>query len=169
MTDDARALHAAIVADPADHTARLAYADCIEELRNSARAEFIRVQIEAERFHPDSNAQMVLERRAERLFAEHWIDWWGEVCAAVGLPTPAPKPTSRVGWYARRFGFGTSPGDPYELHGVSVRAPSGRPIDGWSSATFRCGFPDTVYVSVPPGLTREGLLRNAETLTPEFP
>ena len=49
MTDDARALLAAIVADPADDTARLAYADCIEENGNSARAEFIRLQIEAER------------------------------------------------------------------------------------------------------------------------
>ena len=168
MTDDARGLLAAIVADPADDTARLAYADCIEEGGNAARAEFIRVQVEAERLHPDANARLALESRAEALFAEHWIDWWSEVCEVTGLPIPAHSPSTRLGRLARRVGLGTPRGDPYQLTGVSVRAPSRRPIDGWQSATFQRGFPDALHVSVPfPNLD---LLQSTLKLwTREFP
>jgi uncharacterized protein (TIGR02996 family) len=149
VTDDARGLLAAIVAEPADDTARLAYADCIEEGGNPARAAFIRVQIEAERLHPDSNARLALERSAEALFAEHWIDWWAEVCAAVGLPMPAPKPISRLERLASRFRLGTRPGTPYTRSGCMVRIPSGQSLDNLSAATFHCGFPDSLDISVP--------------------
>lgn len=44
-TDDAALLLAAILADPADDTSRLVYADWLEENGDEARAEFIRVQI----------------------------------------------------------------------------------------------------------------------------
>ena len=62
MPDDLRALLAAIVADPADDTARLVYADCLQEHGNTPRADFIRFQIEAERLHPDSNTRARLEQ-----------------------------------------------------------------------------------------------------------
>src|SRR5262249_10841591 len=115
--------------------------------------------------HPDSNAHAALETRAEALFAEHWIDWWGEVCAAVGLPTPAPAPTSRFGRLARRFGLTMVPGDPYQWSGLTStpRDPHDssrfqirqRPnfscdLDGWFQTTFRRGFPDSLNLSLPP-------------------
>lgn len=39
----------AVIADPADDLARLAYADALEEAGQDARAEFIRVQVELAR------------------------------------------------------------------------------------------------------------------------
>jgi uncharacterized protein (TIGR02996 family) len=151
VTDDARALLAAVVADPADDTVRLAYADCIEEHGNPVRAAFIRLQVEAERLHPDSNARLALEQQAEALFAEHWIDWWAEVCTEVGLPTPAPKPATRLGSLARRAGLATPGGDPYRANGIEV-APRGAwfggggRLSGWSGCAFRRGFPDSILV-----------------------
>ncbi len=152
MTDDARALLSAIVADPADDTVRLAYADCIEERGNSTRAEFIRLQIEAERLHPNSNARAALEARAEALFAERWIDWWAEVCEATGLPMPAPKPTGTLGRWGQRVGLVSADGEPYEHSRFAIGPRTGRPydnrLDGWLKSTFRRGFPDTVSVSM---------------------
>src|SRR5215211_6223376 len=97
MTSDLQALLAAVVADPSDDTARLVYADCLEESGNAPRAQFIRTQIEAERLHPDSNARAELESKAEALFAEHWIEWWAEVCTAVNIFAPQPKAPTRRG------------------------------------------------------------------------
>jgi len=149
VSDDLRALLAAVVADPADDAARLAYADCLQEHGHTPRAEFIRFQIDAERLHPDSNARAALEDKAHALLAEHWIDWWGEVCAAAGLPVPAPKPTGRLGRLARRVGLATPTGAPYEVSGFMIRPRSRQPIDCLVSATFRRGFPDAVEVLIP--------------------
>lgn len=145
MTDE-RALLATIVADPSDDTVRLAYADCIEDRGNAARAAFIRLQIEAERLHPNSNARAALERQAEALFAEHWIDWWGEVCAAVGLPAAKPEWKPWLAQLARRAGLASPREEPYERSGFTVRRKSGRTIDGLRDATFRRGFPEAVAV-----------------------
>src|SRR5215216_2835440 len=79
MTSDLQALLAAVVADPSDDVARLVYADCLEESGNAPRAAFIRLQIEAERHHPYSNARAALDARARALFEQHWVEWWGEV------------------------------------------------------------------------------------------
>jgi uncharacterized protein (TIGR02996 family) len=51
MTDE-RALLAAMAADPADDTVRLAYADLLEENGDVDRAEFVRVQVELARMNP---------------------------------------------------------------------------------------------------------------------
>jgi uncharacterized protein (TIGR02996 family) len=149
MTDDLRALLAATVADPADDTIRLAYADCLEEHGNAARAAFIRLQIEAERHHPDSATRAALEAQTQALFADHWIDWWGEVCGEVGLPWPAPKPASALGRIARGVGLGKRPGTPYEPSGFAIRQRSRQRIGGWVSTTFRRGFPEAVEIAVP--------------------
>jgi uncharacterized protein (TIGR02996 family) len=150
MSDDLRALLAAVVAEPADDTVRLAYADCLQEHGNAPRAEFIRLQIDAERLHPDSNARARLEERAQALFAEHWTDWWGEVCAAVGFPMPVPKSSSALGRIARRVGLATPAGHPYEtFFKIAIHQRRWKPIDGWVSATFRRGFPDAVSVEIP--------------------
>jgi uncharacterized protein (TIGR02996 family) len=155
VTDDQRALLAAIVADPGDDTARLAYADCIEEHGNSARAEFIRLQVQAERLHPNSNARAALEARAEAMFAEHWLGWWGEVCAEVGLPMPASQQSRRASSFAGSSDdiynrlFAGSSDKPYKRQGVSIFPSAGSHIDGWHSTTFHRGFPDKVEVSIP--------------------
>src|SRR4051812_7692174 len=104
MTSDLQALLAAVVADPSDDVARLVYADCLEESGNAPRAAFIRLQIEAERHHLYSNARAALEARARALFTEHWVEWWGEVCAATGLEPPAPEPRGRMERLALRAG-----------------------------------------------------------------
>jgi uncharacterized protein (TIGR02996 family) len=57
MRSDLQALPAAIASDPSDDVARLVYADCPEEHGNAARAAFVRLQVEAERHHPDSGAR----------------------------------------------------------------------------------------------------------------
>jgi uncharacterized protein (TIGR02996 family) len=151
MPDDLRALLAAIVADPADDTARLAYADCLEEHGNAPRATFIRLQIEAERLHSDSNARARLEDRARALLEEHWIDWWGEVCAAIGFPTPLPKPRGRLGRLVRRIG--NSAGHPYYLWSLSSNVgtpvgPTDRSLpEWWHDTTFRRGFPCSLSAS----------------------
>ena len=153
MSSGLQALLAAIVADPADDTARLVYADCLQENGNFTRAEFIRLQIEAERLHPDSNARAALEQQAETLFAEHWIEWWGEVCTAVGLPKPARKPGVTVGRLTGGVGRAKLPGHPYEPVGIEVRPRFGPPYNrglvGWTRTAFRRGFPDSVGISLP--------------------
>ncbi|MBX9582511.1 MAG: TIGR02996 domain-containing protein [Gemmataceae bacterium] len=136
MSDDERALLAAVVAAPADDTPRLVYADWLEDAGRSDRGAFIRYQVEAERLHPDSNRRAELEARAEPLFAEHWIDWWGVVCEAVGLPLPErPRPT-RLGRLARRV-VGRSPGWPYNA--VTGRAA------GWPVEVAHCGIYYQMY------------------------
>jgi uncharacterized protein (TIGR02996 family) len=163
MTSDERALLAAIVADPADDTVRLAYADCIEEQGNAARAAFIRLQIEADRLHPNSNARALLEAQAGALFAEHWIDWWGEVCAAVGFPTPAPKATGTLGRFARWAKIADPAGHPFEICGTTVWPWHGRVYDsrlvGWAWSQFRRGFPDALEFSLQTLAERQFLIR----------
>src|SRR5262245_48941549 len=167
MPDDLRALLAAIVADPADDTARLVYADCLQERGNSVRADFIRLQVEAERLHPDSNARARFQEKALALFAEHWIEWWGEVCAAVGLPGPTPNPRGPIGRFARRVGITNLPGYPYERMQFAARAVqprSGMPYRsdcaGWLETVFRRGFPDSVKLSLPYPEHEEHYLRS---------
>jgi uncharacterized protein (TIGR02996 family) len=162
VSDDLRALLAAVVADPADDTARLVYADCLEERGNLPRARFIRLQIEAERLHPDSNARARLEEEAEALFAEHWIDWWAEVCAAVGFPIPVRNPKGPLGRLARRVGI-VNPSDyPFTPKGLELGLRSGRSYDarlaGWTRAAFRRGFPDGVDVMLPLATPRGNFL-----------
>jgi uncharacterized protein (TIGR02996 family) len=94
---DERALLAAITADPAADTARLVYADWLDEHDRPARAEFIRTQVEAGRHHPDSARRAEFDARARALLAEHWVSWWAPVCEAVGLPVPKRPRASRLG------------------------------------------------------------------------
>src|SRR5262249_15161014 len=77
----------AITADPADLTVRLVYADWLED-RGDPRAEFIRVQIEADGLPPSDPRRRAMEARAAELFAGSWGDWWRPVCETVGRPVP---------------------------------------------------------------------------------
>jgi uncharacterized protein (TIGR02996 family) len=148
--DDERALLAAIVADPADDTVRLAYADCIEERGNAPRAAFIRTQVEAEHHHIDSPRRAALDQRARELFSAHWIEWWTEVCEALGLVVPAPRPTTRLGRIAGAAGFRTPPGTPYSTgaseSGLFIYQSIYRRghTQGFHHATWHRGFPEDV-------------------------
>lgn len=151
MTSDLQALLAAVVADPSDDVARLVYADCLEESGNAARAAFIRLQIEAERHHPDSHTRAQLEGEAHALFEQHWVGWWDEVCFVVGFPPPAPKPGGRLGWLASRVGLRTAPGAPYRADGFQIAQAGAvsnfKALRGYSCCHFRRGFPDAVELN----------------------
>ncbi len=75
----------AIRDDPADDTARLAYADYLDELGDSERAEFIRLQIELARMPTSSPGRRDREDRAFRLLEENETLWLGVDPMAEGL------------------------------------------------------------------------------------
>jgi uncharacterized protein (TIGR02996 family) len=79
---DGDALLAAIVADPDDDLPRLAYADWLQENGDSARAEFIRTQIESARLPAGENRHRDLETRGGNLFAKHKKAWLKEFTQA---------------------------------------------------------------------------------------
>jgi len=65
---DEQALLRAFIADPADDTVRLAYADWLDEHDEPERAEFIRVQIELARLPTDDPRRTALGEREAELF-----------------------------------------------------------------------------------------------------
>src|SRR6476646_8319259 len=91
MSSTLEALHRAVIADPADRTVRLVYADALDETglpEHVTRAEFIRSQIALEAA-PEQNARhAILATRRDVLFEEHWLEWWRPVCEAAELPLP---------------------------------------------------------------------------------
>jgi uncharacterized protein (TIGR02996 family) len=77
--DDRRALMAAILADPAEDTPRLALADWLDEhgdAHDRARAEFIRLQCELDRL-PEGTKPTPAHRRARALHSKHVKAWLG--------------------------------------------------------------------------------------------
>jgi uncharacterized protein (TIGR02996 family) len=70
---------------PEDDTARLVYADYIEEEGDPARAEFIRIQITLARLSEDDPQRPALEDREYELLAEHERHWLGVPPDARGL------------------------------------------------------------------------------------
>ncbi|MCI0699710.1 MAG: TIGR02996 domain-containing protein [Planctomycetia bacterium] len=146
----------AIAEQPADRTARLVFADFLEETGEPievARAEFIRAQVESEVVHPNSNRHAELTQRAGELFRAHWLDWWSPVCSAVGLPPPHQPSTGVRGWLARRFRNlrtpPAEPGHPYSLsreRGSFISIASGEPdpLNALRSVEFAGGFPESL-------------------------
>src|SRR5688572_8341691 len=141
MTDDEKSFLRAIAEQPADRTARLVFADFLEETGGAgeaARAAFVRTQIEAETVHPDSNRRAELEARARELFSAHWLDGWAEVCAAVGLPPP-DRGAGLRGWLTRRIGTAAKPGRPYAARwpvAVGVAGPPPEALGAFHRAEF---------------------------------
>src|SRR5262245_11171653 len=141
----------AIAAQPVDRTARLVYADFLEESGEPvevARAEFIRAQVEAETVHPNNNRHAELVSRAREVFATHWLDWWESVCDAVGLPQ---RPADGVrGWFARRFRKPpTEPGHPYFTTtpyplSIAITTSQPNPLDALQRVGFSGGFPESL-------------------------
>src|SRR5262249_13049333 len=98
------AFHKAIVANPADLTSRLVYADFLEETgepSDVARGEVIRSPIEADGLPPNDPRRKELLEKADALFAAHWIEWWTPVCQVIGLPAPAPGDSGATGFSYR--------------------------------------------------------------------
>lgn len=150
--DDKAAFLRAIAEQPADRTARLAFADFLEETGNAAdatRAAFIRAQVESETVHPNSRRAEELFFRARELFAEHWLDWWEPVCTATELPPPHRPAAGVRGWLSRRIrGSGTKPGFPYgtlsrERFTVQVFSTDAA-FGALTRITFTGGFPDSL-------------------------
>jgi uncharacterized protein (TIGR02996 family) len=91
MSEILESLERAVIATPSDHTVRLVYADALDESgepANAARAEFIRVQIEAENSARDAVRLGELSYRGSELFEQNWLAWWSAIAAAAGLPPP---------------------------------------------------------------------------------
>jgi uncharacterized protein (TIGR02996 family) len=148
MTSTLAALEAAINANPADRTVRLVFADALDEAGDPARAAFIRAQIELEAMAghlPDDHPRRAtLAARCRELFAEHWIDWWRPVCAALDLPEPH-VPSRTVGGRLRRLltRDARPPGSPYVAH---PHAWSVESRDLAFTAQFVAGFPELLAV-----------------------
>lgn len=76
--DDRKALMAAIIANPDEDTPRLALADWLQEhgdTHDQARAEFIRLQIEAAQLPEGGAARKVLDASAKKLEKKHFAAW----------------------------------------------------------------------------------------------
>lgn len=85
------ALIRAILSDPDDDTARLAYADWLDENgQDAARAEFIRVQVELARLDSSDPRRDALEDRENELLRAHEAHWLGDI------------PTRFIGWRFER-------------------------------------------------------------------
>src|SRR5262245_20811027 len=94
MSDTLEALNRAVIANPADRTVRLVYADALEETgepADVARAEFIRSQIELQSVPEPERRHYELAIRCRELFEEHWLAWWRPVAKAAGLPAPRAR------------------------------------------------------------------------------
>lgn len=160
MHPEELALLAAIRAEPQDNTPRLVYADWLDEHDQPARAEFIRIQVEAEGHHLDPARRAELNVRAQVLLAEHWTDWWAPVCEAIGWRRPALPRRTRLGRVLRAVGL-TPAGAPFVLDPegrinppYSPQQRRERPMhipplfdwSGFNGAEFRRGFPELIHV-----------------------
>lgn len=84
MTDH-RALVAAMVADPADDTVRLAYADYLEENGEGERAELVRVQVELARMNVNDPERRPFVVRNRELLNEHGPAWRARLPRLPGI------------------------------------------------------------------------------------
>lgn len=94
-TDTAALLHA-VLADPAEDTVRLVYADALEEQGEGDRAEFIRVQVEYAAWERRTGSKYIAGpevRRVSELLKFHRADWF-----AVGDMRPWSNGTNDVVW-----------------------------------------------------------------------
>jgi uncharacterized protein (TIGR02996 family) len=105
--DDEAAFRRAIAEAPADDALRLVYADWCDEHGDPDRAEFIRLQFEAERHEEWTPARMDLDERADALLARNRDRWLRDV------PSWALNPDGPPGAQSFRRGF---------LNRVSVKA-----------------------------------------------
>lgn len=85
MTDDGDALFRALCEQPAEDTARLVYADWLEENGKAERAEFVRLQCEAWNLCPAYPTLAEARTRASVLLKRHGDAWHAELPALPGV------------------------------------------------------------------------------------
>jgi uncharacterized protein (TIGR02996 family) len=78
------ALLAAIIANPAEDTPRLAYADWLDENGDPTRARFIRLQYEIEKLPPIGAKASKAKKEEEALLKKHQKKWAGEIAGLAG-------------------------------------------------------------------------------------
>jgi len=130
---DEKALLAAIWKHPHEDTARLVFADWLQENGHPERAEFIRVQCELARLDEwDEGRRPALEKREKKLLKQFEKDW------RKNLPAELREAPFRRGFVAPRERRCT--------RGSSARCPrprSPRPRPGiTTSKALRTGFPN---------------------------
>src|SRR6188474_1061737 len=79
MNADGKGLFAAICADPEDDTARLVYADWLDEHGDAPRAEALRLSVERRRLPDWEPRAWVLDARLDRLRENHGTEWDAEL------------------------------------------------------------------------------------------
>jgi uncharacterized protein (TIGR02996 family) len=154
MPTTLEALHRAVVASPEDRTVRLACADALDEAGDAPRAEFIRAQIAAEAV-PVADSTHPTRLRASELFEAHWLEWWGPVAAAAGLPPPHVPSRRLRDRIARRVRSAVQE-NPRPANWPYSIAPGGTTIqfpDFGATVRFGGGFPEEVQFdgTVAPG------------------
>jgi uncharacterized protein (TIGR02996 family) len=82
---DRHALLAAMAADPADDTVRLAYADFLEENGDADRADFVRVQVELSRMNVNDPARLPLVVRHNAFWRDFVPRWRAELPQLDGI------------------------------------------------------------------------------------
>ncbi|HEY1188784.1 MAG TPA: TIGR02996 domain-containing protein, partial [Gemmata sp.] len=142
-TDEQRALWAAIWADPADDTARLVYADWLQEHGDEARAEFIQLQIEqTQLFSPsalcsDPN-ERTLTKRETRLISHHrerWLQPLSEIANQAGCDIQWSNSHKRV-----KFARGFPRDVALSLHAAYRVAARGADIEPLEELKITSGF-----------------------------
>src|SRR5687768_686031 len=101
MSDARAAFLRVICASPDDDTARLVFADWLDEHGDADRAEFIRLQVGLAAGTVPEAGRAAAQRRAEALYTRHQPEWWGELPQRPGVSwvtVPAP--------FERGFPFG---------------------------------------------------------------
>src|SRR5262245_43795788 len=100
---DAQGFLDAILADSDDDAVRLVFSDWLEEHGESARAEFIRVQIELTRGVSEAARRESLRRRERELLLAHEREWVGPLHAVVRRATFARGFVERVTVHGHRL------------------------------------------------------------------
>jgi uncharacterized protein (TIGR02996 family) len=155
---DHDAFHRAILAEPAADVHRLVYADWLDETGGPAdavRAEFIRVQCEADALPAFDRRRRALDQRATELFLQNWQTWWRPICLALDLPAPRAEDRSLLGRVRRGVLGGKPAGWPYyptEAVGTYTVRRHYDPAVPWPlrpfvSAGFARGFVDALDLS----------------------
>lgn len=118
---------------PDEDTPRLVYADYLEEEGNSARAEFIRVQIERANMSNDDARRNALEDREHELLAEHECAWLG--VAYDNMDEVA-------GWTFERGFVEEVAASPYFMHKPGAGLCAGHPIRRWRVQSGQDNMPE---------------------------
>ena len=100
---DEQGFLAAIREAPDDDTPRLIYADWLDDHGDADRAEFIRVQCEAERLGEFDPRRPELEERANELLAAHEKNWLGPLPEGALRSAAVPTRDAGRGGYPRRY------------------------------------------------------------------